>query len=809
MTLLWHDLRYALRTLRQSPGFAAAAIGTLALGIGANTAIFSVMDAVLLRPLPYPASERLALVGDRTPSGGAGNVGFLTFLDLRARNRTFASMSAIRLWAPTLLNGGEAERVPAMRVSGNFFDVLGVRPALGRGFLAEEDRPDRWRVLVLSDGLWRRRFGADPSVIGRRIRMNDADYQIIGVMPASYEPLLSAHFYQAAQMWAPMGYDPAASNSCRSCQHLKAFGRLREGVSFDQARSDLDRVRRELAAEYPTDYPAGVMAAIPLGEELTGRIRPALYVLFGAVGFVLLIACANVANLMLARSFGRSREMAVRSALGASRGRLLRQLLTESLILSAAGGAAGVAAAIALQSGLAGLAPISLPRIDRIAIDWRVLGFGALVTVGTGALAGLLPALRLSASGLSQAMASGARSSAGAASTKARRLLAIADLTLAVVLLVGAGLMLKSVTRVLRVPLGFQPDRVLTLQLSLVGTAYAEDSRVLAFQDRLLARVREIPGVEGAALAGQIPLGGNGDEWGFHVQGRSTVNPAEDPNVERYAVTADYFRVMGVGLKRGRLVGADDRADSPPVLVVSETAASSLFPGQDPIGQRVRIGDSESGPWRTIVGIAGDVRHFDLSTAPRPQMYSPQSQTTDSYLTLVVKSAARRPELLAGPIRQIVHAIDPSVPIYEVARMADLVDRAAAQRRFVMRLLGGFAAVALILAAIGLYGVVSYSVAQRRREFGIRLALGARPGDVFRVVLREGLAIVGAGLAAGVLSALALTRFLTSLLFEVGAGDPATILGALLVLALVSLAAHWAPARRATRVDPMVALRSE
>jgi putative ABC transport system permease protein len=801
------DLRYAVRSLRQSPGFTAIALATLAIGIGANAAIFSVLDAALLQPLPYPAADRLVLFGDRQSDGGTNNVGFATFADFRDQSQAFQSAAVIRLWQPTLSEGGEAERIPAMRVSASYFDLLGVRTALGRGFQTADDRPGTWRKVVLSDALWRRRFGSDPAVVGRKVRMNDQDFEIVGVMPASFEPLLSAHFYKPAQLWATLGYDLSMPNSCRSCQHLKAIGRLKEGVTLAQAHEDLDGIRRRLAAEHPSDYPVGSMAVVPFRDELAGSVRPALSILAGAVGFVLLIACANIANLLLARSLRRRHEMAVRAALGASRGRLARQLLIESLVLAAAGGAGGVALASLGGAALIRLAPATLPRIDHAGIDPRVLIFACALTIGSALIFGIAPALKASAAGLSGSLALDGRKSSGSAASRGRRALVAAELALALVLLAAAGLALKSLGRLLEAPLGFRSEGVLTLALSLDGNAFAKDDQVVAFQERLLERARAVPGIEAVGLVGQIPLGGNGDSWGFHIEGRVPANPADDPAVERYSVTAEYFRAMGIPLKRGRLITEQDRADSLPVIVVSESTANALWPGQDPIGHRARIGGATSGEWRTIVGVAGNVRHSGLAAEPGLQMYLPQAQVTDGFLILVARAAD--PRSLAAPLRNVVRELDPSVPIYDVATMDELVARAAAEPRFVMRLLSGFAALALALAAIGLYGVVAYTVAERRREIGIRIALGATPRDVRRLVLRAGAATVALGLFAGIGASLVLLRLLRSMLFGVGANDPATLIGAGALLAVVALGAHWGPVRQALRVDPMASLRAD
>jgi putative ABC transport system permease protein len=804
---LVQDARYGIRMLLRSPGFTAAALVTLALGIGANTAIFSVVNAVLLRPLPYADPHRLVVVGDREPDGAVSNTDFTTFSDYRARNQTFETMALMRTWSPTLAENGEAERLPAVRVSANFFTMLGVRPALGRDFREDEDRPNRWHVVILSDTLWRRRFGADPSVIGRTIRMNDVAFEIVGVMPAGFEPLISGRYYQLAQIWAPVGYDTTLRDACRSCQHLKGFGRIRAGVSRDQAIADLNGIRAQLVREHPRDYAAGDITAVPLSQAIAAGIRTPLFVLLGAVAFVMLIACANVANLLLSRALLRSREIAVRAALGAGRRRLIRQLLTESTILAVAGGAAGLlVAAVGIRS-VATIAPVSIPRLDHAALDGRVVAFALGMSFLTGMGFGLVPALRASAFRLREALASDARTGTGSGSTRARHVLVVSDLAIALVLLAGAGLMLRTVSALMAASPGFNPDGVLTAQFSLVGESYREDVAVVAFQNQLLEKVRALPGVSRAALTGQIPMGKNWDTWGFHIEGLMNANSSEDPSVQRYSVTPDYFRLMQIPLIRGRLLNDADVTDGMPVVVISESTAK-LWGGADPIGRRVRLG-GVTGPWRTVVGTVGDVRHASLDEPASMGMYPPQTQVTDSFLVLAVKTATAEPERLTGSIREVLRNIDPAMPVYDVAPLDALLAKSFADRRFVMRLLGAFSILAVLLAAVGLYGVVSYTVAQRTREVGLRVALGAKPSDILRLVLAGGLKTVTAGLAIGLGAALVLTQFLGTLLFAVAATDPAAIATAVGTLAAVALLAHWLPARRALRVDPAIALRQE
>jgi putative ABC transport system permease protein len=804
---LLQDARYGVRVLAASPGFTIAALLTLALGIGANTAIFSIVNPVLLRPLPYADPDRLVVVGDRGSDGSANNIGYTTFHDIREASRSFDTLVVIRSWSPTLFMGGEAERLPAMRVSSGFFSMLGVRMQLGRDFEPAEDRPDRRRVVVLSDGLWRRRFNADPAVVGRAIRMNDVDYQVVGVTPPDFEPLISARYYQPAQIWAPVGYEISLPDACRSCQHLKAIGRVRADVTREQAIADLNGIRRRLASAYPTDYPTADMAAVPLADAIAGPVRTPLIVLLGAVGFVMLIACANVANLLLSRAMSRSREIALRAALGAGRARLVRQLLTESLLLGLAGGLLGFALAAAAVRSVASIAPVTLPRLNSVGIDGSVLAFALGLSIVTGFAFGLVPALRSSSFRLREALASDPRTGTGTGSTRIRQLLVVGDLALALVLLTGAGLMLRSVQGLMDADPGFKADGVLTAQFSLVGTAYAEDSAVLAFQNRVLEKANALPGVTAAALAGQVPMGNDYDTWGFHIEGLTHANPAEDGEVQRYSITPGYFQTMQIPLRRGRLIAGSDATGALPVMVVSESAAK-LWGGADPIGRRVRIGGPKS-PFRTVVGVVGDVRHTNLDERESTGMYIPQSQITDSFLVLVVRTSLREPERLLPEIRGILRGLDPSVPIYNVARLDDLLAGSFADRRFVMRLLGGFSLLALLLAAVGLYGVVSYTVAQRTREVGVRVALGARPADVLRLIVLRGFGTVAVGLAAGAAAAFALTRFLDTLLFGVRASDPAALLAAVVTLALVAVLAHWIPARRALRIDPVIALRTD
>jgi len=803
---LWRDVRYGLRLLHRSPGFTAVAVMTLALGIGANAAIFSVVNAVLLRPLPFADPARLVDVGEPGPDGRAGNVGFTTVVDWRERTHAFDEIAIIRSWYPTLIANGQPERIPAMRVSANFLRTLGVAPALGRDFAAADDTPAGWRVLILSDGLWRRRFNADPAVIGRVVTMNDQPYTVGGVMPPSFAPIISEHFYEPAQMWALLGYDRSQPFACRSCQHLKAIARLEPGTAIDAALVDVNGVHAALRREHPADYGAATAIAVtPLADELAGNVRAPLFALMGAVAIVLLIAAANVASLLLARVADRERDLALRTALGASRGRIVRQLLVESSLIAWLGGLAGIALAAAVVPLVADLSPVPIARLATARVDVAVVIFALAVSFGTTVVFGLAPALRASRVDLRTTLRAEARHSAANPTSVARRLLIAANVALAVVLLAGAGLMIKSVGRLLGVDPGFDPDHVLTMQISMVGKAYAKNEAVVAKGDEMLAALRRLPGVESVALAGQIPLAGNVDRWGLHVEGRP-VTP-DDPSVERYSVTPTYFAVMRIPLRRGRLITDADRASTEPVMVIGDRTARTVWPNGDPIGQHVRIGGSD-GPMYTIVGIVGDVRHVALAAPPTLQMYTAQAQLTDSFLTVVMRSASDF-GLLAPAARQAIWSAASDVPVYRVDAMRTLVARSVGARRFVAILLELFGAVALVMTAVGVYGVISYSVAERTREIGIRSALGASRADIVRLVLANGLALVFAGLATGIVLAVATTRFLDNSLYGVSATDPATLAAVASVLFTVAAAAHLVPIARAMRVDPAIALRQD
>ncbi len=803
------DVRFGLRLLRKSPGFSAVAILTLALGIGANTAIFSVIDAVLLAPLPYPSPHQLVIVNEGGDPDHATNTSYATWVDWRARSRSFQELALFRGWQPTLAGVDEAEQLVGARVSANFFKTVGVRPALGRDFRDEEDTPATRRVAILGHDLWRRRFGADPAIVGKTVPLDGMSFTVIGVLPADFEPLMiEAMLGRPADVWSPIGYEAAQPWACRTCRHLHALGRLDARGSPAIARAELETITAALWQEHPTAYPDAGVTVVPLADQLVGPVRPMLYVLLGAVGFVLLIACVNLANLLLARATRRRREVAVRIALGAGRGRVLRQLLSETCVLALAGAAAGLVPASLLPRVLAALGP-RIPRLAEARLDVPVLLFTLGVAVATGLLSGLAPALRLTRDSLHDTLRDGARASAGAASRRLRDLLVVGEVALSLTLLVGAGLMVRSLWRLLDAPPGFDPARVLTLNAALVGPRYDEAAAVRRHYDDVVARVRALPGVAAAAMTSQIPLGGNYDGYGFHAEGKMAANPEQDPSAQRFAVSPGYLDAMRIPLVRGRDLAATDVAGSPQVMLVGQTTAERVWPGEDPVGKRVKLGGTD-GPWWTVVGVAGDVRHTRLDEPPAMQMYVPHAQWpfADSQMVVVVRTLGPTGELGAA-VEKAVRSVDPAEPISHAMALDDLVARSVAQRRLSLALLAAFAAVALLLSAIGIYGVTSYAVAQRTRELGIRLALGARPRQLVAAQLRQGLVLALGGIAAGVAAALVLTRFLGSLLYGVSATDPATFAGVALLLAAVATAASYIPARRVTRVDPTLALRAE
>jgi putative ABC transport system permease protein len=804
MDRLTQDLHFAVRTLRRAPGFAAIAIFTLAVGIGAATVIGTAADRALVETVPYPTDDRLVVAGSGGDSGGIGNVGFETALDWRARVPSFEQLSLIRGWQPIVVDENGAAQLTGMRVSWNYFRMLGVRPALGRDFDEAEDAPARLRVVMLSDGLWRRRFGARADITGSNITINGVPYLVAGVMPATFEPVISSHYYAPAELWAPLGYAVGGSSSCRSCQHLKSVALLRPGASVAKAQAELAAVQTTLRAEHPKDYDQTTPVVRALADEIASPLRRPLQVLVGAVAFLLLVACANVAGLLIARATDRERELAVRAAIGAGRARLVRQLLTESFVLAALATVAGVLLARWGLQLLAKYSPVLVPRLGTSTATSELILVGAGVAVLALAAFGVLPAWTSARTDLQSVLREG-RQSGGRRALRARELLMMAQVAIALLLVAGAGLMYRTVDRLLSTNPGFDSHGVVTAGVAFVGPRWAKNEAVLAFHDDVLRRLEATPGIDSAAFAAQVPLAGNYDRRGFHVDGR-VENSADAPEVEFYPVSIDYFRVMRVPLRRGRLLAEADAAGKDPVTVIGETAASQIFRGEDPIGRRVRIG-GDNGPYWTIVGVVGDVRHYGLDEAPNPQAYVSQQQFVNPAL-LVVRSTLGF-ERTARAIRQEVAALAADVPVTQIMTLDDSVRSSIASRRFLMALLGGFAATALLLAAVGLYGVVSQGVASRRREFGIRLALGASSRDVVALVLKRGLQLVAIGVVVGLAASAWLGQLLSSQLYQTAPHDPITLTGAIVVLGTVAVAAHLVPARRAIRVDPSSTLRND
>ena len=801
MESLCQDLRYGLRGLAKNPGFTLVAVLTLALGIGANSAIFSVVNAVLLRPLPYREPERIvtALRGGWFPIAPAN------FLDWRAQQSAFEQIGAAQAWGPTLTGRERPEQVGALQVTSDLFSVLGVSPALGRTFLPGEDQPGAGKVVVLSHHLWQRRFGGDPALVGQTITLNGDGYTVVGVMPAGFQ--FAPFWVTNAELFAPLNLGPRAGD--RAGQSLRVFARLKEGVTREQAQAEMNAISRRLEQQYPETNKNSDIRIDPLHEKVAGKVRPALLVLLGAVSFVLLIACANVANLLLARSAARRKEIAVRAALGAGRVRLIRQLLTESMLLGLAGGGLGLLLAGWGINLLVALSPANLPRVETISLDLRVAGFTLAVALATGLIFGLAPALQASKLDLNEALKEGGRGSTeGLRRNRVRGALVVAEVALALVLLIGAGLMIRSFRRLQAVDAGFDPRRVLTLTVQTSGPKYATGAQRAAFFDQLLPRLAALPGVASASAINHLPLAGDTWTLGFAVEGRPAPAPGERQGAVYRIVRPGYFRTMGMTVLNGRDFTDQDRAGAPGVAMINETFARSVWPNEDPIGKRIRVNDDGPNP-REVIGVVKDAKQSEWTADARREVYLSHLQTpTPSYLTLVLR-AAGEPLGLAAAVQREVWSIDQDLPVAKVASLEQVVADAVGQPRFNLLLLNLFAAVALALAAVGIYGVMAYSVAQRTHEIGIRLALGARAGDVLKLVVGQGLILTLIGLAIGLGAAFGLTRLMESLLYGVSATDPATFIAIPLLLAGVALFASYLPARRAMKVDPMTALRDQ
>jgi len=809
MQTLWQDLRYGGRMLLKQPGFALIAIVTLGLGIGANTAIFSVVNGVLFRPLPYADPDRLYWVTiDRQDLGNRFTLSNADFRILKQHNQSFEKLAAVTGERMNLTGGREPERIASLRVSADFFAALGAQPEMGRTFLADEDQPGKPLVAVVSHSLWQRHLSSDPEPAGRTISLNDRIYTVIGVMPPDFR------LFRSVDVWPIMQVNPPKR---RGPFGMRLVAKLKPGIDEQQVRAELTALRDQAEREWPDPQNGSGLArwsyaAEPLKEVITGNLRPVLLVLLAAVGCVLLIATANVANLLLARASTREREMAIRAALGASRFRLLRQLLTESVLLAAAGGTLGLLLASYGIDLLLKLEPGNLPRMNEVGIDRGVLIFTSCVALLSGILFGLVPALQISRTNLNESLKEGGRSSTETRGRKRLRgLLVVSQTALALVLLAGAGLMIKSFVRLQQVNPGFNPEGMLTVQVAPPQTRYGEKHKRVSFQRELLERVRSLPGVQSASTSNSVPPENVGDVDVFEVAGQPVPSDQNRPLAERLLLSPDHFRTMGIPLLSGRDFSSADDGDAPSVAIINRTMAQRYFPGGDAVGGRIHFGDfGPDEPWITIVGVVGDVKNNGLSAEDAMTIYGPYEQNLWSWgsISLFLRSSST-PESLTSGVRDAVQAMDKDLPIANIKTGEQLLYDAVGRPRFHTLLIALFAGLALLLAAVGIYGVISYSVAQRTHELGIRLAVGARPRDVLFLVMRQGMMLTLTGTVIGVLTAFGLTRLLTSLLFRVSATDPLTFAGVAIVLVAVALLACWIPARRATKVDPMIALRYE
>jgi putative ABC transport system permease protein len=808
---LIQDLRYGARTLRKNPGFTAVAALTLALGIGANTAIFSVVNAVLFRPLQYSDPDRLVQVWQNFPQLGANQVTVSApeFLDYKDQNRVFERMAAFRPQGFNLTGGAEPELIFGARVSADLFPLLGVAPALGRAFFPEEEQIGGPRAVILSHGLWQRRFGSDTTLIGKSLTLDGQSFTMVGVMPPGFQ------FPPQAQneLWANIPFDPNDLNR-RGWRPLQVIARLKSGVNLGPANAEL----KAIAGKFPASGPVPSAYAVSLQEQVVGRVRRALLIMFGAVSFVLLIACANVANLSLSQAAARQREMAIRAAVGASRSRLIRQLFVESLPLSLLGGGLGLLLAFWILELLVSINPNNLPRAHEIGVDLRTLGFTLSVSLLTGVVSSLAPAWQFSKLDLNESLKEGGRgTSVSFRRFSLRSILLVSEVALSLALLIGAGLMINSFTRLLRVDPGFDPRGVMTIQIALPQSKYAEIQQRAFFFEQALERIRRLPGVQSAGMTSALPLAGNPD-FGFTIEGRTPSAPGDTPQTGWRAISPDYLRTMGIALRRGRFFNEQDHEKAAGVAIINETMARRFWPGEDPLGKRIKLGGPQRPyPWMEIVGIVGDVKHDGLDAPVGPETYLPYAQTPFSQMpaglrfpamSLVTRGDSDHASLAAA-MRAEIKALDKDQPVTNIRTLDQLLANSISQHRFYLMLIAFFGAVALILAAVGLYGVISYTVRQRTHEIGLRMAFGAQAGDVLKLIIRYGMKLTLIGALIGLAAALALTRLMKTLLFEVSATDPLTFAGVSMMLALVALLACYVPARRATKVDPLVALRVE
>ena len=796
-----NDVRFALRALGRSRAFTVTALVTLALGISVNTAIFSVIDSVLLTLPPFDDPGRIVTIDGENKAKGltTSSIAYPDVLDWRADAHAFADIAVIRHTTFNLAGGDRAERAEGARVSVNFFRVFGVQPQLGRTFAKDEETVGNDRVIVLSDAYWRRRFGADPTIVGRLLSVNGWQYTVVGVMPRKFA------YPPDAEVWSPFAPDSQALH--RGNRFVRGVGRLAPGATLHKGVAELNAISTRLEQMYVGSNTGWRATSRPIQEAMTGKAPTILYTFLGAAGFVLLIACANVANLLLARASGRTREVAVRKALGASSWRLTRQLLTESVVLAVAGAVIAVLLSLWEIRLLKAVIPVPLPPWLSIEVSGRALLFTIVLAGLTGVVAGIVPALRLARGGIRESLATGVRGAGSARRSRTQRALVVAEVTLAVVLLAGAGLLLTSLARLQAVPPGFSPDGVLVARLTLAGPRYESREAMVAFYDNVLNRLRETPSVEAAGAAGALPLSGSANTSNFLLVGRPAPADGQEPTSRWERVTPNYFAALGIPLKAGRAFDARDKVDGPSVVMVSESWARLFFPGEsDVVGRLIRLGGGDE--QSTIVGVVGDVRHDGLDAPVQPTLFLPYAQHADRGMTLVVRATGDAAALTAA-VREAVQSVDPAIPVYDVSTMQEQVSKSILGQRLSGSMIGVFALMALVLATVGVYGLIAYSVAERRHEIGIRLALGAQGRDVRRLVVGQGVRLTLAGVVIGLAGAIAIGHGLRGLLFGVTATHLPTLIGVASILLAVAAAASWIPARRAARTDLLSALRGE
>jgi len=802
---MWNDVTFALRGLRKAPAFAVTAILCIALGVGVTTTIFAAVNAILIRPLPYPQADRLVAVYAQNVERGyhGTNISYEDYKSWRDDNRTLAGLG-IWTWVTRTISEGETERIPGAAVSANLFPTLGVRPILGRNFLPEEELPGQSSVILISYGLWQRRFGGDSSIVGRMVSMDGRPRRVDGVMPPNF------NFPDRGEFWMPFESQGPATEGRENRGYAGAIGRIKNGVTLEQVNADLANVSVRLQHDFPNQNTGWAAEVKTLRDDVSGDLRKPLLVFLAAVGLVLLIACANVANLMLARGTSRLREVAVRTALGAQRGRLIRQLLTESMLIAVLGGVVGAAFGIWGVRVLRFAFPGDVPFYFSLSVDPRALAFAAGIIVLTGMLFGALPALRTTRVDVNSALRDGARSGDSRSRGGARSALVIGEVAMSVVLMVAAMLLIRSYRAYTTTNLGFDQTGILTTRISLPGFKYDTSAKRIAFFEQLQARIRALPGVTVVGSAGGIPFSGWDLQAGISVFGRPQAKKNQEIDTHFQVVFPDFFKAIGVRLMHGRMLSLSDRDTMSPVIVVNETFAKKIFPGEDPLGKRVKIGDlNGNDPWLTIVGVVSDYRHYRLPQPMGPAMYYPFTAVPAWSQTLTIRTTLPDPYSLVPSVRAALRELDPQIAMYDVKTMSDAVSQSLWRQRLQGQVLGTFAALALLLAIVGIYGVISYTVAQRTRELGVRVALGAQRGDVLTLVLKHGLRLALAGIVMGVIGALAMTQALSSLLYGVRATDLFTYTVVPVLLGTVAMLATYVPALRATRVDPLTAIRAE